>query len=66
MEWKYVKLLNDDKSIADIEQKYNVKIPEYLKDIIMRYNGGRALKNIFDTKNSKEKVFKNLNIFVKI
>lgn len=60
MEWKYVKSLTDDKSIANIEQKYDVEIPKYLKDIIIKYNGGRPLKNIFNTKNNKEKVFKSL------
>ena len=29
MEWKYVKSLTDDKSIINIEKKYNVKIPKY-------------------------------------
>lgn len=60
MEWKYVKSLNDDKSIENIEKKFDVKIPAYLKDIIIKYNGGRPLKNIFDTQNSKERVFKCL------
>lgn len=60
MEWKYVKSLKDDKSITNVEKIYNVKIPGYLKEIIMKYNGGRPLKNIFDTTNSKERVFKSL------
>lgn len=60
MEWKYVKPLTDGKSIANIEQKYDVEIPKYVKDIIIKYNGGRPLKNIFNTKNTEEIVFKSL------
>lgn len=60
MQWKYVKLLIDSKSIENIEQKFNVEIPVYLKNIILKYNGGRPIKNIFNTQNSKERVFKTL------
>ena len=60
MKWKYVKSINDSKSIENIEQKFNVKIPVDLKYIIIKYNGARPLKNIFDTQNSKERVFKSL------
>lgn len=60
MEWKYIKDLNNGESIENIEQKFDVKIPALLKNIIIKYNGGRPLKNIFDTQHSKEKVFKSL------
>lgn len=53
MEWKYVKSLKYDKGITNVKKIYNMKISKYLKDIIMKYNGGRPLKNIFDTTNSK-------------
>ena len=49
MKWKYVKSINDSKSIENIEQKFNVKIPVDLKYIIIKYNGASPLKNIFDT-----------------
>ena len=60
MEYKYIKELKDINSIKEIEEKYKVKIPEILKNIIIRYNGGRPVKNIFMTKESKEKVIKTL------
>lgn len=60
MEWKYIKELKDYKSITNIEKKYNINIPNYLKDLIIQYNGGRSVNNIFDTNNNKEKVFKCL------
>ena len=34
MEWKYVKPLTDDKCIINIEKKYGVEIPKYLKEIV--------------------------------
>lgn len=60
MEWKYIKTLKDNNSITDIERKYKIKIPNYLKDLIIKYNGGRPEKNIFDTEKNKERVFKCL------
>ncbi len=60
MNWKYIKKLKGYKSITNIEKKYNINIPNYLKDLIIQYNGGRPEKNIFDTENYKEKVFKCL------
>lgn len=43
MEWKYIKKLKDYKSITNIEKKYNINIPNYLKDLIIQYNGGRPV-----------------------
>lgn len=60
MEWKYIKEIKDQKAIEKIEIIYNIRIPILLKQIIMQYNGGRPLYNIFDTIYSKEKVFKSL------
>lgn len=60
MEWKYIKEIKDEKTIEKIEKIYNIRIPILLKQIILQYNGGRPLYNIFDTIDSKEKVFKSL------
>ena len=60
MEWKYIKKIKDEKAIEKIEIIYNIRIPILLKQIIMQYNGGRPLYNIFDTIYNKEKVFKCL------
>jgi len=60
LKWLYVKPVTDKNNIENIELKYNIKIPDYLKEIIIEHNGGRPLKNIFNTNKSKERVFKNL------
>lgn len=60
MEYKYIKKLEDINIINEIEQKYKVKIPKILKDTIIRYNGGRPVKNTFMTKEKSEKVIKTL------
>jgi len=60
MEWKYVKELKNKTAIDNIEEKSNIKIPEDLKQVIIKYNGGRPEKNVFDTTCSKERVMKSL------
>ena len=60
MEWKYIKPLKELKSIEHIENTYNVHIPQYLKSIILKYNGSRQEKKCFDTQNYKEKVLKSI------
>lgn len=65
MEWKYVKTLKDDTIFKNIEKTYNVEIPNYLKELITKYNGGRPEKSIFDTQKSKERVLQGLISFNK-
>ena len=60
MEWKYVKELKDKTVIENIEKTSNILIPTDLKQIIVKYNGGRPEKNVFDTTCSKERVLKSL------
>ena len=60
MEYKYVKELEDVNNIKEIEEKYKVQIPQTLKDIIIKNNGGRPIANIFLTNNKKEKMIKTL------
>ena len=59
MEWKYVKNINENE-IAEVEKKYNINLPESLKNVILKYNGGRPDRRIFDTITSKERVIKSL------
>lgn len=59
MEWKYVKNINENE-IVEVEKKYNINLPESLKNIILKYNGGRPDRRIFDTATSKERVIKSL------
>ena len=60
MEWKYIKQLKDKENIREIEIKYNIELPSALKELILSCNGGRPKRNIFNTKNNKEKVMKLL------
>ena len=59
MEWKYIKTLKDNNSITDIERKYKIKIPNYLKDLIIKYNGGRPEK-IYLTQKRIRKEYLNV------
>ncbi len=61
--WKYVKELKDLNAIFDFEKKYGVLFPEDLKEYIIKYNGGRPSKSIFDTTKEKGHVFKALLSF---
>lgn len=65
MEWKYVKPLKDNNVFENIETTYNIEIPKYLKELIIKYNGGRPDKKIFDTQTSKERVLQGLISFNK-
>ena len=65
MEWKYVKPLKDDAIFKNIEKTYNVEIPNYLKELIISFNGGRPEKTLFDTQKSKERVLQGLISFNK-
>ena len=44
MKWKYVEKLKDKNSINKIEEKYKVKLPRLLKQLIIQYNGGKTTK----------------------
>lgn len=60
MKWKYVKPLKDNLIIEYLEKTYSIEIPKLLKDIILENNGGRPVKNMFMTKENKEKIIKTL------
>jgi len=63
--WKYVKELKDLNAIFDFEKEHGVLFPEDLKEYIIKYNGGRPSKSIFDTATEKGHVFKVLLSFNK-
>lgn len=56
MEWKYVKPLSNISSITEIENKYNMLIPQTLRNIIIKYNGGRPKKDYLTQKRIKKKL----------
>ena len=58
--WKYVKPLSKSTAIEDFERKNNVSLPSDLKECIKANNGGRPSFNVFDTADSKDRVFKTL------
>lgn len=60
MEWKYVKPLKNTNNITEIEHRYNIQIPQTLKNVIIKYNGGRPEKRLFYTNKNTEKVMKSL------
>jgi hypothetical protein len=63
MTWKYVKPLLKVSSIEDFEKENDVSFPPDLKKCIKTNNGGRPSRNIFDTANSTDRVFKSLLSF---
>ena len=63
--WKYVKPLKDPKSIDKFESKHGIKFPKDLKEIFLKYNGGRPPKRYFDVGKEKDIEFKTLLSFNK-
>jgi len=61
--WSYIKRLTLETLIADFERENNVVFPDDLKACLAKNNGGRPSRNLFDTKRSKENVFKALLSF---
>lgn len=51
------------KEVGDFEKEHSVTFPEDLKEYIIKYNGGRPSKSIFDTAKEKGHVFKLLLSF---
>ena len=62
-EWKYVKKLKDVSSIDKFEAKHGLSFPKDLKDVLLKYNGGRPPLKYFDTDSEKDKEFKTLLSF---
>lgn len=49
MNWKYVKPLSDEESIAAFERMTAFSLPESFKECVRRYNGARPKYRAFDT-----------------
>lgn len=62
-EWKYVKTLKDVSSIDKFESEHGISFPKDLKDILLKYNGGRPPRKYFDVGSEKDKEFKTLLSF---
>lgn len=60
--WKYVKKTTEEK-IKSVESKYNVILPDDLKELVLKNNNGRPDPNSFDTKKNKDRVIKKLLSF---
>ena len=58
--WKFVIPLENKEEIEKLEKKYNIVLPNDLKECIKNNNAGYPDKKTFDTKISKERVFKDL------
>jgi len=61
--WKYVKPLLKASAVEDFEKEHNISFPPDLKECIKTNNGGRPSRNVFDTANSTDRVFKSLLSF---
>jgi cell wall assembly regulator SMI1 len=61
--WKYVKSLVNDTAIDDFERKFGIQFPDDLKKCLKMNNGGRPILNVFDTKESQERVMGSLLSF---
>ena len=60
MEWKYIEKLEDKNSISKIEKEYKIELPKLLKQLIIQYNGGKPVENVFVTEKNKEKLIQTL------
>jgi len=58
--WKFVIPMEDKEAIEKIEKKYNILLPNDLKECIRDNNAGYPDKKVFDTEISKERIFKDL------
>lgn len=63
LSWKYVKELKDKAVIDVFEKEHGFSFPTDLKDILLKYNGGRPSLRYFDTDTEKDKEFKTLLSF---
>ena len=58
--WKYVKELEDKKSVKSFLNQHGVVLPKELVNIIETYNGGRPSEKDLKTDHDREYVFKSL------
>jgi hypothetical protein len=63
IEWKYVKPIIKANAIEVFEKENNLLLPSDLKECVKANNGGRPSLNVFDTNDSKDRIFKTLLSF---
>lgn len=60
LKWRYVKDEKDIEGLRLFESENKIKIPKTLFECITQNNGGRPTPNLFDTRESKSKIFDTL------
>ncbi len=63
--WKYVKPLQNVDAIQKFEDENSISFPEDLKEILLKFNGGRPSMRYYDIGTEKDKEFKTLLSFNK-
>jgi cell wall assembly regulator SMI1 len=63
--WKYIKPLENDTAIEEFEKTCGLEFPADLKECVKMNNGGRLTVNIFDTKETQERIMGSLLSFNK-
>lgn len=61
--WKYVKELKNATAIDDFEKEHNFSYPQDLKQVLIKYNGGRPSLKYYDLQSENDKEFKTLLSF---
>jgi hypothetical protein len=58
--WKYVKALKKESLVDDFLDREGIRLPDQLKEIIKKQNGGRPSETSIITSDGKEHVFQSL------
>lgn len=61
--WKYVKELKNTNVVDAFEKEKRIEFPNDLKQVLLKYNGGRPSLKYYDLQNEKDKEFKTLLSF---
>lgn len=57
VEWKYIIEINDKDVFIKFKNKYGIEVPEDLKELIIKANGGIPTKTILKDENGEERIF---------
>lgn len=60
LEWKYIKRIRDNNVFEKFQKKYNIIIPQILKEYIIKFNAGMPNPACFDTPKKSGCVFNAL------
>lgn len=63
IKWEYVKKIKDDSAIVKFENKYSIKFPPYLREIMKKNNGGFPTPYICTLYDNEENDFNKLLSF---